>query len=157
MNITRLFETARRQVCIAACLAFTAVLLAPARPGPTQTDAGRARSSFLAIQRQVDSVETRMINSTVALQLGGVSGSGVIISPNGDVLTAAHVIAGTQRRGCRVILADGRTFRATVLGSNHEDDFGLIKIEDAKDLTVSPLGDSDVLRPGEWVLATGHP
>src|SRR5438874_13154540 len=99
-------------------LSLITVLFAAASPMLAQTDAGHAKSSFLAIERQVDSVETRMVNSTVALQLGGVSGSGVIISPDGYVLTAAHVIAGRHPRGCRVVLADGRTFRATVLGSN---------------------------------------
>jgi S1-C subfamily serine protease len=138
----------------AALFILVLVLAAPSCP---QTDPKHARESLVAIQHQIDTVEDRLVKSTVALQLGGVSGSGVIISPDGYVLTAAHVIAGRQHRRCTVILSDGKRLQATVLGSDREDDFGLIKIQDAQDLTVAPLGDSAALRPGEWVIATGHP
>jgi S1-C subfamily serine protease len=144
----------RSSACFIAPIAVALMVSAPVRP---QEDAKRAKQSFIAIQRQIDSIESRIVKSTVALEVGDVSGSGVIISPDGYVLTAAHVIAGRSGRSCRVILSDGRRFQATVLGSNKEDDFGVIKIEAGKDLTTSPLGDSAALRPGEWVLATGHP
>lgn len=162
MTITRRLRTSSsyRPRGGSALLPFAAVLVAAvigAAPVHTQTDARRTRDSFEAIQRQIDSVESRIIKSTVALQLGGVSGSGVIISPDGYVLTAAHVIAGRHPRLCRVVLSDGRRMQAMVLGSDREEDFGLLKIDDAKDLTPAPLGDSAALRPGEWVLATGHP
>jgi S1-C subfamily serine protease len=141
-------------------LPCAAVLLAAvigAAPVRTQPDARRAHDSFQAIQRQIDTVENSLIKATVALQLGGVSGSGVIISPDGYVLTAAHVIAGRHPRRCRIILSDGRRMDGTVLGSNSEEDFGMVKINEPSDLTAAPLGDSATLRPGQWLLATGHP
>lgn len=144
----------RCSACLVAPIAVALMVSAPVRP---QTDVKRAKQSFAVIQNQVDAVESRIVKSTVALQVGDVSGSGVIISPDGYVLTAAHVIAGRSSRPCRVILSDGRRFQATILGANKEDDFGLIKIQEGKDLTPSPMGDSAALRPGEWVLATGHP
>jgi S1-C subfamily serine protease len=150
-------SSSRRGSLMMPCAALLLASLIGASPVSTQVDTRRARESFQAIQRQVDSVEGRLIKATVALQLGGVSGSGVIISPDGYVLTAAHVIAGRHPRPCRVTLADGRRMQATVLGSNGEEDFGLIKIDDAKDLPTAPIGDSSTLRPGQWVLATGHP
>ncbi len=139
--------SARRVICVLACL----LLAAPA------LGQSKARDSILAIQRQVDTIESGLVKSTVGLRLGGVSGSGVIISPDGYVLTAAHVIRGGQRWRCYVVMPDGSRTPADVLGSNRDDDFGLIKIRDAKDLPAAQLGDSAALRRGEWILATGHP
>jgi serine protease Do len=146
-----------RGAMVLPCAAVLLAAVIGAAPVRTQSDARRAHDSFQAIQRQIDSVENRLVKATVALQLGGVSGSGVIISPDGYVLTAAHVIAGRHPRRCRVTLSDGRMLAGTVLGSNTEEDFGMVKIDEPKDLTTAPLGDSATLRPGEWVLATGHP
>lgn len=81
-------------------------------------------------------------------------GSGVIISPDGYIATNNHVIDGADR--LEVTLNDNRTYNATVVGSDADTDLALIKI-DADNLAVIPLGDSDALRVGEWVLAVGNP
>ncbi len=81
-------------------------------------------------------------------------GSGVIISPDGYITTNNHVIDGADR--LEVTLNDNRTFNATVIGSDAATDLALIKI-DADSLRVIPMGDSDALRVGEWVLAVGNP
>lgn len=81
-------------------------------------------------------------------------GSGVIISPDGYIATNNHVIDGADR--LEVTLNDNRTFDATVIGSDAATDLALIKIE-ADSLSVIPMGDSDALRVGEWVLAVGNP
>src|SRR5947209_5029856 len=119
----------RRGAARQAVLLVAALLLA--MPALAQS---RARESFLAIQRQVEAVRPALVKATVALRLGGVSGSGVLISPDGYVLTAAHVIASPWSRRCSVILSDGRRMAASVLGFNRRDDYGLIKIQDATDL-----------------------
>jgi serine protease Do len=85
-------------------------------------------------------------------------GSGVIISPAGEILTNYHVIAsmGGADNALEVKTSDGKTYKATVLGKDKELDIALIKI-DAAHLPYAKLGDSDALRIGEWVVAIGNP
>jgi serine protease Do len=83
------------------------------------------------------------------------TGSGVIIEPDGHVLTNHHVIERAER--ILVKLADGRTLRATVVGSDPETDIALIKVEGPQPFPTAPLGNSDTLRVGEWVCAIGNP
>lgn len=81
-------------------------------------------------------------------------GSGVIISPDGYIVTNNHVIDGADR--LEVTLNDNRSFNATVIGSDAKTDLALVKI-DTEGLPVIPMGDSDGLKVGEWVLAVGNP
>lgn len=85
-------------------------------------------------------------------------GSGVIISPQGEILTNYHVIAsmGGTDNALEVKTSDGKTYKAAVLGKDKELDIALIKI-DAAHLPFAKLGDSDALRIGEWVVAIGNP
>lgn len=82
------------------------------------------------------------------------AGSGFIVSPDGVILTNAHVVQGADE--VTVKLQDRREFRAKVLGSDPRTDVAVIKI-DAKNLPVAPLGKSQSLLVGEWVLAIGSP
>ncbi|MBU2603955.1 MAG: trypsin-like peptidase domain-containing protein [Actinobacteria bacterium] len=82
-------------------------------------------------------------------------GSGVIISEDGYILTNHHVINGAKE--ISVTFFDGETLKATVVGSDARDDLALIKVEPKGDLSVAPLGDSDAIRAGEWVMALGNP
>ncbi|MEG0923230.1 MAG: Do family serine endopeptidase [Comamonas sp.] len=81
-------------------------------------------------------------------------GSGFIISPDGTILTNAHVVKGAKT--VTVKLTDRREFKAKVLGADPKTDIAVIKI-DAKDLPVVKLGDSKAIQQGEWVLAIGSP
>lgn len=81
-------------------------------------------------------------------------GSGVIISPDGYIVTNNHVIEDATR--LRVKLNDGRVFDAEVIGTDPTTDVALIKVE-GKELPMLPFGSSDALRLGEWVLAIGSP
>lgn len=81
-------------------------------------------------------------------------GSGVIISADGHIVTNNHVIEGAER--LEVTLNDNRTYDATVIGTDPTTDLALIKIE-ADSLHVIPMGNSDNLLVGEWVLAVGNP
>ena len=83
------------------------------------------------------------------------AGSGFIIDRQGYILTNHHVIDGAER--ITVTLADGRTFRAQVAGTDPAIDVALIKINGGPDLPEAPLGNSDELRVGEWVCAIGNP
>lgn len=83
-------------------------------------------------------------------------GSGVIISEDGYIVTNNHVIADAER--LEVTLNDNRNFEATVIGADPTTDLALIKIEAPKGaLHVIPMGDSENLKLGEWVLAVGNP
>ena len=82
-------------------------------------------------------------------------GSGFIINPDGYILTNAHVIEDAQR--IVVTLQDGRGFKARVVGRDDKTDIGLIKIDAREHLPVAPLGDSDGVRVGQWVVAIGNP
>lgn len=81
-------------------------------------------------------------------------GSGVIISGDGYIVTNNHVIDGADR--LEITLNDNRNYEATVIGSDPNTDLALLKIE-ADDLHVIPMGDSEKLHVGEWVLAVGNP
>ena len=81
-------------------------------------------------------------------------GSGVILSEDGYNVTNNHVIDGADR--LEVTLNDNSIYNATVVGTDPATDVALIKI-DASRLPVIPIGDSDALRVGEWVLAVGNP
>jgi serine protease Do len=83
------------------------------------------------------------------------SGSGFIIDRTGFILTNYHVVEGADR--VTITLGDGRTFRARIIGVDPAIDVALLQIGAADPLPVAPLGDSDSLRPGEWVCAIGNP
>jgi Do/DeqQ family serine protease len=84
-------------------------------------------------------------------------GSGVVVSPDGYILTNVHVL-GALGRGTevRVAMADKRELRAQVVGADQATDIALVKIN-ARDLPVIPWGDSSKLKVAEWVLAIGNP
>ena len=154
MTRTHMLSGSRIRLRAAASVAFAMFALALSALANAQA---KARESFLTVQQQVEALKPNLIRATVALNRRGGSGSGVIISPDGYVLTAAHVIAGGRVKTCRVLLSDGRTLEGNILGLNRDDDYGLVKIDGADNLPYVPLGDSSTLRRGEWVLAMGHP
>ncbi|MBR4818290.1 MAG: trypsin-like peptidase domain-containing protein, partial [Bacteroidales bacterium] len=82
------------------------------------------------------------------------SGSGVIIRPDGYIVTNNHVVS--EASEIKVTLNNNKTYDATVIGTDAATDVALIKI-DAEGLPTIPFADSDKLRLGEWVLAIGSP
>ena len=83
-------------------------------------------------------------------------GSGFIIDREGHIITNNHVVEGAD--DIKVKLTDGREFKAKVIGRDQKTDIALIKISSLfKDLPALPLGDSDKIRVGDWVLAIGSP
>ena len=91
-------------------------------------------------------------NSVPREQVG--TGSGVIISEDGFIVTNNHVVAGATE--IEVTVGENKTFKADIVGTDPTTDVALLKI-DAKGLPTIPMGDSDQLRLGEWVLAIGSP
>ncbi len=82
-------------------------------------------------------------------------GSGVIVSADGYVLTNQHVVEGARRLS--VTLSDRRQFEASVVGIDRSTDLAVVRLENAADLPTLPIGDSDELRVGDWVMAVGNP
>jgi serine protease Do len=84
------------------------------------------------------------------------SGSGVIVHPDGYIITNNHVVDGAEKDGIEVVLNDTRRFKGSVVGSDPTTDLAVIKI-DASGLPTASIGNSDDLLVGEWVVAVGNP
>lgn len=82
-------------------------------------------------------------------------GSGFIISEKGHILTNNHVVE--EADVIKVVLSDNREFVARIVGTDPQTDVALLKIDDPANLPVLPLGDSNNLEVGEWVIAIGNP
>ena len=85
----------------------------------------------------------------------GGSGSGVILSPDGLILTNSHVVQGAKRADVTVL--DGRMFSARVLGDDPDTDLALVRIDEDATLPAAKLGNSKKLKPGEIAIAIGNP
>jgi Do/DeqQ family serine protease len=83
------------------------------------------------------------------------TGSGVIISPDGYIITNNHVIEGAQ--SIEITTNDNKTFDAEIVGTDPNTDIALLKIDSDEPLNYSTFGDSNNARIGEWVLAVGNP
>src|SRR5712692_8859016 len=83
------------------------------------------------------------------------TGSGFFIHDSGLLVTNAHVVDGSD--SIQVRLANGRRYAGKVIGRDNRVDLALVRIDGATDLPVLPLGDSNRVRVGEFVLALGHP
>ena len=86
---------------------------------------------------------------------GSSLGSGFIIDPSGYIVTNHHVIADADE--VEVVLADGTSLDATIVGSDKDTDLALLKVEAKKPLPSTTWGDSDATRIGDWVVAIGNP
>ena len=154
-------------LCSCTIYAFAAKLAAPTLV--RQTPGGNL-PDFVSVARRFDSslvhistlyAETPPATGAPADVAGGTGGrraglgSGIILQRDGHILTNDHVIANAEK--IFVKLADRRELAATVVGRDPRSDLALIKIIAQGALTVAPLGDSERLHTGEWVVALGSP
>jgi serine protease Do len=116
----------------------------------------KSQHDLLVLQNKIRELSDSLLQQTVAVQVGRANGSGVIVSEEGVVLTAAHV-AGTPNREARIYLSDGRDVAGVTLGMNEILDAGMIKITEDGKWPFAKLGNSKRVRAGQWCLATGHP
>lgn len=114
---------------------------------------------LLKVQAQVQSRLEAVSRALVAVESGDGAASGVIVSPDGLVLTAAHVTTTPGRVISSLILADGRKVACKALGLDKWTDAAMMKIAgDKKDWPFVPLcRDLRMAKPGTWCFALGHP
>lgn len=110
-----------------------------------------------AVADVVDTVGPSVVRIDLAHRDGqkSGSGSGVIVSPDGLVLTNSHVVSVGKRAS--VTTLDGRTFAARVLGDDPDTDLALLRIDADETLPAARLGNSKLLRPGQIAIAIGNP
>ncbi len=108
------------------------------------------------LQQRVQDVYKKVAPAVVGIQIGMASGSGVIVSEDGVVLTAGHV-SQTPDTDCFVILRDGKRLKAKSLGQNTLIDSGMIQIEEKGKWPYAEMGVSKDLKKDQWVVAIGHP
>ncbi len=111
---------------------------------------------LLKLEKQVHTVAEKALPATVALVSNGTgsSGSGVIVSKTGLILTAAHVIQGMKE--VDVYFTDGKKWQGKVLGANYSKDIGMVQMVDAGPWPFVELGQSKPLTAGDWLVAMGH-
>lgn len=143
---------------------FSSVLLALALT-PTASMAEIEEAPLVGGLRDLKQLNRHLVamapeaqEATVALvsRGGRGSGSGVIVSEYGLVMTAAHVMASLSDQVI-VILQDGRRFDAKKLGADFDRDAALVQITEKGSFTHAEIGDSEELRRNDWCIAVGHP
>ncbi|MGI9455130.1 MAG: S1C family serine protease [Aeoliella sp.] len=108
------------------------------------------------IQTQLQRVAQHATPATVAVRVGGAFGSAVIVSPDGVVLTAGHVV-GRPKQPVTFVFPDGSTAKGETLGMNREIDSGMMKITDPGPWPFVEIADAKNIRSGEWVVTIGQP
>jgi S1-C subfamily serine protease len=96
----------------------------------------------------------RVHRGLVHISNGRGAGAGTIWHPDGLIVTNAHVVQGRQH--LKATLPDGRTLPARLLAADPDRDLAALSV-DATDLPTIEIGDSRSVRPGQWVMAVGHP
>ena len=130
---------------------------APIQPPPVPPD---DQALLDAYSRAVIDVVDRVGPTVVRLDIKagsrrGGTGSGVIVAPDGLVLTNSHVVDGAAR--VNVSTVDGRSLTAQVVGNDPDTDLALVRIDAPVTLPAAPLGNSKLLRRGQLVIAIGNP
>lgn len=181
-----LSRSARRVACFALCLALSAAAPAPAADpapnpttkwDPTRTTGPEDLAELKSLQATVKSVVDKCTPATVAILYGSSSGSGVIVSESGLVLTAAHVIRDyeppkkgalegralpfTSGKDVKIRLPDGTDVDGKTLGINAGEDSGMVQIT-AKGPNNGkwpflPVAKSGGVQKDQWVVSLGHP
>jgi serine protease Do len=158
-------------IALAACLAgdpsWAQSLARPAVPQPARINrddlpagfskpAPSSLAELREIQARVESLVSQVSPAVVAVEIGDASGSGVVISDDGLVLTAGHV---ADRAGRRVtfVFPNGRTARGRTIGVDDDSDTGLMRITDPGPWPHTKVGDMKHARLGDWTLALGNP
>ena len=126
-----------------------------ARPYVNDKKAPENRKDLDTIQHALTEALGRAREATVCIELGEGSGSGVLVGAEGLVLTAAHVASGVGKE-LKVVLEDGRKFKAVSLGVVADCDAAMIQITDKEKFPFVGIERNDSTRLGDWVFSLGH-
>ncbi|WP_425831252.1 S1C family serine protease [Streptomyces fractus] len=102
-----------------------------------------------------EAVSPSIVEVNATLGSGSSTGSGVIITSDGEIVTNNHVVSGAS--SVKVSTSDGKTYTADVVGTDAKKDLALIKLKDASGLKAATLGDSSGVKVGDDVVAIGSP
>ena len=129
----------------------------PAHPDHAGDDTALLDAYSKAVTKVVEQVGPSVVRLDIRQNGRGRagSGSGVILSPDGLVLTNSHVVQGAKRADVTVL--DGRSFSGRVLGDDPDTDLALVRIDEDATLPAAKLGNSKKLKPGEIAIAIGNP
>jgi S1-C subfamily serine protease len=135
----------------------------PVTPGPPAAPAPRISDREESVVRVVQSVRPAVVNISVRAQVStpfGIfpqegQGSGVIVRPDGLILTNNHVVQGAQ--DITVTLLSGQTLRGRVLGADRFSDLAVVKVESSQRLPAVEMGSSGSLQVGQTAIAIGNP
>jgi S1-C subfamily serine protease len=156
-------------IFLGACIGgpATPTASAPPQPPPSQGQT-RPSAEYATAVDVYERVSPAVVNISVQAQgrdllgrpvLQEGSGSGFIIDRQGHIVTNEHVVAGADRLD--VTLADGTSYVGEVVAGDPATDLALIRLRAPADklsqLTVAPLGDSETLKAGQWIVAIGNP
>jgi S1-C subfamily serine protease len=122
----------------------------------TVTASPKNLADLQAMENKFKAVVEKVRPTVVGVQVGNARGSGVIVSEDGYVLTAGHVV-GKPYQPVIFTFQDGKTAKGTTLGMFKSTDSGLMRITDAGKYPFAEKGRSADLQTGQWCLAMGHP
>jgi serine protease Do len=125
----------------------------PSAPGALPSDAEALDAYSRVVSHVAETLAPSVANLRVARRGGG---SGVVITPDGFMLTSAHVVAGRGRPRIRAAFTDGREVAARVVGADPLSDLAVLRA-DGEGLPPAELGDAAALRVGQLVVAIGNP
>ncbi|MEU9762567.1 trypsin-like peptidase domain-containing protein [Streptomyces sp. NPDC047985] len=160
---------ARRPVALLAAVAITAAVVGGAtataigqltRDDATGTGTGApgttvSQSSKGTVAGVAEAVSPTIVEVNATSAAGESTGSGVVITSDGEVVTNNHVISGAS--SIKVTLSNGRSYAAHVVGTDADKDLALIKLRGASGLKTATLGDSSTVAVGDEVVAIGSP
>jgi len=153
---SRLFALLGAVLSAGLAVADPVTKVIPAPPSAVSKAQPESLEDLRALQQQTREVIDKVIPTTVCLQVGGASGSGVIVSEDGIILTAGHV-SGEPGRKIKVILHDGRRVDGVTLGRWSQIDSGMAQITTEGKWPYAEIGVSKDLKVGQWCISTGHP
>ena len=140
------------------CLAWHTSVLAKETKGlkSWEKKVPESKQDLLSIQAKLQATLKNAKQAVVAIQSGGGSGSGVIVSREGLVLTAGH-ISGRPGRSVKIVLPDGRRVDAVTMGGSEISDSGMCKIKQDGEWPFAPMAAKGKSQVGDWCFALGHP